>query len=131
MFVIDFLTAFVLSVAMTLLFAALFRRNGYRRFGDITGLFALVVFASWAGGIWLTAFGPVLTATHWVPFGIAVVALLITAALVARSRAFRSDINPPDGRPGGVMRSATTAYFIITLLVFFSAVSLRFYVAHT
>lgn len=78
MFLIDLLFALVIAVLLTGLFGLLFRRM---TMGSGILLFFLVLFlTSWAGGVWLTPFGPPLFGVSWLSFlfiGLFVALLLI------------------------------------------------------
>jgi hypothetical protein len=126
MFVVDFIAACLLALVLTVAFAAVLRGCGYSSFRDMSGTMWLMSNASWAGGILLVAFGPAVTGTHWLPFAVAglMVALLVVAPKF--SRAVHSDI----GGPGNEVRPAVALYLFITLLLFFCAISLRFYIVH-
>ncbi len=80
MFFIDILVALAIAVLLTALFVAVFRTTGpWAGFW----IFLLVVFlASWAGGVWLTPFGPPIFGITWLPFLITGLffALLLAAA---------------------------------------------------
>lgn len=81
MFFLDLLFALVIAILLTALFGLLFRRMAM---GTGLLLFFLVLFlASWAGGVWLTPFGPPLFGVSWLSFlfiGL-FVALILTALI--------------------------------------------------
>ncbi len=78
MVVPGFIVSFVIAVVLTGLFLFLIRKSG-RRTGLIW-LFLLIFLATWAGGIWLRPFGPMLWGIHWVSF--LLVGLLVILFLV-------------------------------------------------
>jgi len=81
MFFMDLVFVLFLALILTLIFAVGFRRQSW---GGGLILFFLVLFlATWAGGVWITPFGPVWWGISWLPFifvGL-VIALLLTATM--------------------------------------------------
>jgi len=80
MFFIDLLVALVVALLMTAIFVAGFRSRGP---WGVWWVFLLVVFmAAWAGGAWITPFGPTLFDAYWLPVLVAgfFFALLLVAA---------------------------------------------------
>ncbi len=81
MLLIELATAFLVALVIALIFAYGFRRRGLWP-GFL--LFFLIVFLfTWAGGVWVTPFGPQYAGVHWLPFLIValVIAFLIAAAI--------------------------------------------------
>lgn len=130
MFVVDFITASLLAVAFTVAFAALVRSRGYRRLGEMSSPEWLVSIASWTAGVLIVAAGPWLTGTHWIPFLLAVITLGVVVVFVMRRASFTRAVHRETGPPGTDARPAVAWYFVFTLLLFFCAISLRFYLAH-
>ena len=128
MFVVDFIAASVLTFVLTVAFTAVVRNRGYRRVSDMSGDVWLMTVASWVGGIFVVSFGLSLTGTHWLPFavsGFVVGLLVLTLPALPKLRSLADkDISDPgaDAQPVIVM------YFFVTLLLFFCALSLRFYI---
>ena len=89
MFFIDLMIVFVIALVLSLLFAGPFawRRPGQRVFwGNAFFLFLVFFFISWAGGVWLPPFGPVLWGVYWAPFVLTafIVGLLLLALIPPR-----------------------------------------------
>jgi hypothetical protein len=81
MFLHDLLFVFFLSLILTLVFAVGFRRHAWG--GGLILFFLILFLATWAGGMWITPFGPVWRGVAWLPFifvGI-IIALLLTAVM--------------------------------------------------
>ncbi|MGD2111096.1 MAG: hypothetical protein PVI86_17095 [Phycisphaerae bacterium] len=80
MLVTDFLFALIVAFLIFLVFFRGFRRVG--PFGGVVWFFLIVLFASWAGGVWIRPVGPTLWGVYWLPFVIVglVVALLLAAS---------------------------------------------------
>jgi hypothetical protein len=77
---IDFLAAFAVAFISTVLFALATRKRGLRK--GLLLVFLMLLLSTWAGGVWMQPFGPVLWGIHWLTFLLigAIVALIIAAA---------------------------------------------------
>jgi hypothetical protein len=81
MFFIDLVFVLFLALILTLIFAVGFRRRSLG--GGLIVFFLVLFLATWAGGVWITPFGPVWWGVSWLPFifvGL-VIALLLTATM--------------------------------------------------
>lgn len=76
----DFLIALTFAVLLTALFAGVFRRPG--PFTGVVFFFLIVFLTAWAGGLWISPFGPVFLNVFWVPY---LISGLICALLLAAS----------------------------------------------
>jgi len=84
MFLLDLLIAFVLALLITGVLSAAFDNRGP---WGLWWVFLLVlVLATWAGGLWITPFGPPLFGVSWLPmlFVGLIFALLLAAAVPAK-----------------------------------------------
>jgi hypothetical protein len=84
MLLTDLLFAFIVAGVLSLLLGIALRRRvpePETTWGSILFLFLLLFFATWAGGVWLTPFGPPLWNTYWLPF--VAVGVLLALMLVA------------------------------------------------
>ena len=66
MFFLDIIAALIIAVLLTSIFA-----GGCRRCGPGEGalfFFIIVFLAAWAGGLWITPFGPAFFGFYWIPF---------------------------------------------------------------
>jgi len=91
MFFVDLLFALAVALLLTAIFAAGFRNRGP---WAAWWVFLLVVFlAAWAGGVWITPFGPLLFDTYWLPILVVglIFALLLAAAVPARAPRTRAE----------------------------------------
>jgi hypothetical protein len=82
--VIDFLAALAVALIVGGLFVWLTRRSGPAH--GVLWMFLLILLATWAGGIWLRPFGPVVLGVHWFAF---IVSGVIVVLLLSVSRGFR------------------------------------------
>lgn len=100
MFVADLLVALIVGVVVTLLFAGLFSAGGSAwPWGSLLLFFVIVMLAAWAGGLWLTPFGPTVFGTTWVPavlVGLFFALLLAAAAASLGTPVYRGDVIEPE-----------------------------------
>ena len=86
MMLIDFVFAFFIALALSGILAAHSIRRGVRQAGGwpvFLFLFLLLLLMTWAGGVWMTSFGPVLWGSYWLPFlSVAIIVALLLAALL-------------------------------------------------
>ncbi len=66
MVILDWIFSLIIGGAMTLLYFLSTRKAERRR--GLFWVFLLIFLATWAGGIWLQPFGPVLWGVHWLAF---------------------------------------------------------------
>lgn len=130
MFVVDFIAASVLALVLAVAFAALIRTSGYHGLGKLPARVWTMAITSWAVGVLLLGFGPAATGTHWLPFAFTgLVAGLLLVALPKFPK-FNRAVHTETGEPGDDARPAIAVYFIVTVLLFFCAISARFYILH-
>ena len=89
MFFAELLFAFVIALLMAGVLMALLGRGrpGAEGLGvSFAFLFLVLFLATWAGGVWITPFGPPVWGIAWVPFLVVgiIVALLLAALLPPR-----------------------------------------------
>lgn len=129
MLVTDLISAFVIAVILTIAFSEVFGRSDFR-WRDVPLSFLLIVFASWAGGIYLVVFVPLLPDGHSVAFEIAAsIVVFLALALIARPQ-MRASISAAVKRGGAAARFAIVLYFSVTLLLLFSAIVTRYAAVH-
>ena len=130
MFVVDFIAASLLAFVLTVLFAAIVRGSGYREMRDFSAALWTMAIASWIGGMLVVAFGPALTGTHWLPFAFAGLLVGLLVLGVQKVPRFRRSVDGERGDRRADARSAIALYFVVTLLLFFCAISVRFYLVN-
>ncbi|MDY6827682.1 MAG: hypothetical protein SVV67_11095 [Bacillota bacterium] len=83
MIFLDLSTALIISVFMTWLFClATGAGDGKRRKIGLFWIFVILIFTTWAGGVWIKPIGPALCGIHWLSFlltGSVVTLILIIA----------------------------------------------------
>lgn len=71
MLLAEFLTALIMAVVISGLFGIIFglkHTRGQKGLSSILLLFVIVLLAAWAGGLWITPFGPAIQDVHWLPY---------------------------------------------------------------
>lgn len=96
------------------MFAGVLGRRGFRRWRDRFGFLLLVLLGSWAGGVWLVAFGPVISGTHWLPFLIAGIMVALLALALMQLPKFRGLVYTSGQDREPAARLAIGLYFSIT-----------------
>src|ERR687891_1167728 len=128
MLFVDYSSAFLLTVAFTILFGNAVRERKLRAWRRMPVSLWLLAASLWLIGLVLVGLGAIVT--HWLILIVGVLAFVIIAdALIGKTgvkRISRIEIGDPrnDALP------AILLYFWITLLLFFSAISVRSYIAN-
>jgi hypothetical protein len=126
MFLVDLLFALVVALLLTAVFSLGFRNPGP---WGVWWVFLLVIFlAAWAGGVWVTPFGPPLFDTYWLP--ILFVGLFFALLLAAIPPYPRPTYEPGVPPAGGTAEGAAVALgtFFWVLILGFALVIILAYV---
>ena len=137
MFWLDFAVAFLVAGTMTWILVGL---AGWRTprapdaalWPSLVFVFAVGMVLIWAGGAWLTPFGPALFGAHWAPFVVVgVVFGLVLAATGAAQRPPRTGRENQaqqevDTQVDFAARSIFGVFFWILVAVVFSALLVRY-----
>jgi hypothetical protein len=117
MVVLDLLVVLLVALPLAAIFAAVFRRHPI---GLVLWFFVLLFLATWAAGVWLTRFGPVLRGVFWLPFLVAglffalLLASLIPPAPPPRPRA---EAVPRERAARGVFAMFNILFWILVLFL--------------
>jgi hypothetical protein len=110
MFFVDLLFALILALIITGIFVLALRTPGP---WGLWWVFLLVIFlAAWAGGLWITPFGPMWGTVSWLPF-------LITGLLVALILAAASPPRQPRTPRQAIAQERAEEAAFLALNVFF------------
>jgi hypothetical protein len=95
MFLSDFFVALLIAQLLTAIF-------GGHRFGSAIFLFFVVLlFGTWAGGVWITPIGPPLGGVSWISFVfVGLFFALVLTALIPPARQERKPASVPPGNEG-------------------------------
>ncbi len=128
MFIGELILAFFVALIVALLLGGLM---GWERPGAPGGpasvlfLFAIIFLATWAGGVWLVPFGPIMWGVAWLPFvAVALFVALLVAALVPprRRRATVTEEQKMEKRAGDEAEAVLTGFFWVFVLALVAAV---------
>jgi hypothetical protein len=125
MFIVDLLTAVLLAVVLTFLFAGFLDHARYGRWRDLRPAVWLLTVGLWAIGIILLTLAAWIG--HWVPFLLSSVLLFVVVFTVVGRSSFPQAGATRLNRSDRQNQMAVALYFSLTLLLFFCVVSLRFY----
>lgn len=124
----ELITALAIAVALAYLFAKNLGRRGRR--SGFFWFFLLIFMATWAGGVWLMPFGPMVMGIHWLPFAVAGLIGAVAISLLAGRRRTATIDRPGGGRGRQSAESQTylslDAVFWVLLLFLLAAVILRY-----
>jgi uncharacterized membrane protein YiaA len=119
MFIIDLLFALVIAVVLTSIFGTALLKASWGSF--LVAFFLILLFGTWAIGIWITPFGPVLWGGYWLTFliiGLFIAVLL--AAFTPPLNSINKETNIEEGNNVEEVRwSALNIYFWILIIGLF------------
>jgi len=112
---------FVFALVIAFVISAIFS-IGFRRKGPWPGIFfffIIVFLFSWAGGVWLVPFGPMIGGAYWLPFLIVAIFMAIFLAAAVPSERHRPSAAAPQTQ--GTEEAATALgvffWFLVVLLI--------------
>ena len=132
MFLLELFAALTVAFVLSALFALATRKQGLRK--GLFLLFLILFLATWAGGVWMKPFGPVLWGIHWLTF-------LLVGAVVALILAVAQSKSEPHGRQETIemlerMKQerevekavwvTLTIFFWVLVLILLSAIVIRY-----
>ena len=79
-----FITALIIAGTLSYLFARNLRGRGKRK--GFFWFFLIIFMITWAGGVWLMPFGPMVMGIHWLPFVLVGLVGAMVISLVAQRR---------------------------------------------
>lgn len=125
---LDLLFAFIIALIFAWILASSYRGRGVTRAGAwpiFFVFFLLILFATWAGGVWLVPFGPVLWGGYWLPFvAVGIIVWLLIAAFAWESPPRRLDksqpVAPEQAGDEGVAIVLTVFFWIVIIVLLVS-----------
>jgi len=113
----DFLMALVIALFFTIVLTVSGKK--YRSWKRIIVIFLIMLFASWAGGVWITPVGPAFLGIYWLSFFIVALILALTLETVSALHATPSDIDKKETRKKEeALEILISTSFLILLIVF-------------
>jgi len=94
MYLWDFFVALLIAALLTAIFGGLL--GGHRTAGALIFFFVVLLFGTWAGGLWLTPMGPIWSGGSWISFifvGLFFALILAAAIPPRRNRSAADDVS--------------------------------------
>jgi hypothetical protein len=118
--IVDFLLAVLIAALLTAIFAGFFR--GHRFGAGLIMFFAVLLLATWAGGIWISPFGPLIRGVSWISF--VLVGLLFALILTILLPPLKP--GPEAGKRPIAALAAMDWFFWVTMACFAAAIAARY-----
>jgi hypothetical protein len=113
----EFLIALVIALFFTIVLAVSGKKH--RTWKKMITIFLLMLFASWAGGIWISPVGPAFLGIYWLSFFIVALILALILETVSALHASPSDINKKETRKKEeALEILISTSFLILLILF-------------
>lgn len=113
----EFFIALVIALFFTIVMAVSGKKH--RSWKKIIMIFLIILFSSWAGGIWITPTGPAFLGIYWLSFFIVALILALILETASALHAAPSDINKRETRKEEEsLEILISASFLILLIVF-------------
>lgn len=127
MFLIDLLIVILVALVLSAALSSLYYERRDLQLAGVWSLFAvlflLLLSATWAGGIWITPFGPTIWGSYWLPFiVVGVLVALLLAALPPEPTLPVSEKTPPVSETSIALGLA----FWVVIFFFLVAVAVRY-----
>jgi MFS family permease len=113
----EFLIALVIALFFTIVLAVSGKKH--RTWKKMITIFLIMLFASWAGGIWITPVGPAFSGIYWLSFFIVALILALILETATALHASPSDIDKKETRKEEESLEILISFsFLILLIVF-------------
>jgi hypothetical protein len=113
----DFLIALVIALFFTMVLVVSGQKH--RSWKRIITIFLIMLFASWAGGVWITPAGPAFLGIYWISFLIVALILALIMETISALHAVPEDIDKRETRKKEEsLEILISASFLILLIVF-------------
>lgn len=122
----DFLIALIISLFFTIVLAASGQKH--RSWQKIIIIFLIILFASWAGGIWITPVGPSFLGIYWLSFFIVALISALVLETISALHAPPPDIDNKETRKKEEALEVLISISFLMLLVIFIAVIIIKYI---
>jgi MFS family permease len=121
----DFLMALIIALFFTIVLTVSGKK--YRSWKRIIVIFLILLFASWAGGVWITPVGPAFLGIYWVSFFIVALILALLLETVSALHATPSDIDKKETmKKEEALEILISASFLILLIVFIIVITIGY-----
>lgn len=121
----ELLMALIISLFFTIVLTISGKKN--RSWKKILVLFLILLFASWAGGIWITPVGPEFLGIYWLSFFVVALITALILETVSSLHAAPSDIDSTETRDKvEALEILVGTSFLILLIVFIFVIVLGY-----
>jgi hypothetical protein len=112
----EFLIALIISLFFTTVLAVSGKKH--RSWKKIVSIFLIMLFSSWAGGIWITPVGPSFMGIYWLSYFIVALILVLIMETISALHAPPSDIDTKETRnkEEALEVLISTSFFILIIL---------------
>lgn len=122
----DFLIALVIALFFTIVLVVSGQKH--RSWKRIITIFLIMLFASWAGGVWITPVGPAFLGIYWVSFLIVALILALIMETISALHAVPEDIDKRETREKEKsLEILISASFLILLIVFMIVIIIGYF----
>ena len=121
----EFLIALIIALFFTTVLAVSGKKH--RSWKKIMSIFLIVLFASWAGGVWITPVGPAFLGIYWLSFFIVALILVLILETVAALHATPTSFDKKESRKEEeALEALISTSFLMLLVVFIIVIVLGY-----
>ena len=125
----EFLIALIISLFFTIVLVASSQKH--RSWKKIITIFFILLFASWAGGVWITPVGPAFLGIYWLSFFLVALILALILETVSALHASPSDVDDKDTLKEEESLEVLISISFLLLLIIFIGVIIIGYINRT
>jgi hypothetical protein len=121
----EFLIALIIALFFTTVLAVSGKKH--RSWRKIVSIFLIMLFASWAGGIWITPVGPAFLGIYWLSYFMVALILVLIMETISALHAIPSDIDTKETRKKEeALEVLISTSFLILIVVFIVVIVLGY-----
>lgn len=125
MIIVEFLIALIITLFFTTVLAISGKKH--RSWKKIISIFFIMLFASWAGGIWITPVGPTFLDIYWLSYFMVALIVVLIMETVSALHAAPSDIDTKETRKKEeALEVLISTSFLTLIIVFIVIIVLRY-----
>jgi hypothetical protein len=113
----EFLIALIIALFFTTILAVSGKKH--RTWKKVITIFLIMLFASWAGGIWITPVGPTILGIYWLSIFVVALILALIMETVSAMHASPSDVSKNETKKEEeTLEVLISTSFLILLIIF-------------
>ncbi len=113
----EFLIALIIALFFTTILAVSGKKH--RTWKKVITIFLIMLFASWAGGIWITPVGPAILGIYWLSIFVVALILALIMETVSAMHASPSDVSKKETKKEEeTLEVLISTSFLILLIIF-------------